>query len=85
LVGNPRRPKSALKRGGSFYSTKSNFSDKIIVYKVNPQKLYRNVSSSRLNRSVGVDVANFSCTFPSITAGDITSAICRCMQREVQV
>ncbi|MFS7950969.1 hypothetical protein Hanom_Chr07g00589501 [Helianthus anomalus] len=30
--------------------------------KLNPHKYYRNVSSSRLNRSAGVDAPNFSCT-----------------------
>lgn len=33
--------------------------------------IYRNVSSSRLNKSVGVDIANFSCKIHVATIEDI--------------
>lgn len=33
--------------------------------------IYRNVSSSRLNKSVGIDIANFSCKIHVATIEDI--------------
>lgn len=37
----------------------------------NEYNIYRSVSSSRLNKSVGVDVANFSCKIQVVTTEDM--------------
>lgn len=53
---------------------KSIFRDGKIRFQWMVNKDYRNVSSSRLNRSVGVDMANVSCKSQRVTVGKEAAA-----------